>query len=234
MWSVTVFKVAEQGETLEKVKNRLDSRPLTITHTVTGAEGESVVLNTAIQNVSGLPLGGEATASGQLRYQEQYETETMDGIRQTQVRTQMAEFAFIQNPLLLLVLRGNMESRRVAGKISRLLYNQNDDPILACRIYPHDLDAFIAQHGPDLRECALGRMSTPDINKVRLTGQNVEADPGYARYAAHGEKDSIRVHLATIGRTIGISGTASVRFYARMELGEKVEFLRQYILDMCK
>lgn len=234
MESVTVFKVAEQGETLEKVRNRLDSRPLTTTQTVTGIEGEPVVLTTTIKNVSGRPLGGEAAVSGLIRYQDKYEAEDIDGTKQTQVRTHTAEFAFIQNPVRLLVLKGNAESRRVAGKISRLLYNQNDDPILACRIYPHDLDEFIAQHDPGLRACALGKLSTPDINKVRLTGQNVEADPGYERYAAHGEKDSIRVHLAEIDKTIGITSAASVQFYNKLDIGEKVEFLRYYVLDMCK
>lgn len=234
MESVTVFMVVEPDETLKKVKDRLDSRPLTATQTVTGAEGEPVVLTTTIKNVSERPLGGEVAVSGRLRYQDKYETEDIDGIRQTQVRTHMAEFAFIQNPVRLLVLKGNVESRRVASKISRLLYNQNDDPILACRIYPHNLDGFIAHHNPDLRACAVGRLSIPDLSKVRLTGQNVEADPGYERYAEHGEKDSIRVHMAEIDKTIGISRTASVQFYNKMELDEKVEFLRQYVLDMCK
>ena len=79
-----------------------------------------------------------------------------------------------------------------------------------------------------------GKVKLPDLSKVRLTGPNVEADPGYERYAERGEKDSIRVHMTEIDKTIGISGTASVQFYNRMELGEKVEFLRQYVLDMCK
>lgn len=234
MNSVTIFQVAEPDETLENVKNRMDSRSLTLTQIVTGAEGEPVELTTAITNVSRRSLGREAAVSGQLRYQDKYETEDIEGASKTQVQTHKAEFAFIQNPIRLLVLKGNIESRRLAGKISRLLYNQNDDPIIACQIRPHDLDEFLAHHNPDLRACALGKLSIPDLSNVRLTGQNVEVDPGYGRYAKHGEKDSIRVYMADIDKTIGISRTASVQFYNKMELDEKVEFLRQYILDMCK
>ena len=73
-------------------------------------------------------LGGEAAVAGRLRYQDWHEIEDMNGTRKTQVTTHTVEFAFIPNPIRLLVLKGKTDAGKIAGKISRLIYNQKRRP----------------------------------------------------------------------------------------------------------
>ena len=234
MGSVTIFQVVEAGETVASIKSKLDKldkSPPTF-KTVPGAQGEDVKLATTITNVSGRPLGGQDAVSGLFKYQDVSEANDIDGVRHTQMKTYTIQFAFIPDPLRLLIFKG-AGARAVAARMSSLVYNQSDDPILACRIHPHQLTAFMAEHAHELRSCALSNLSMPGVKKVRLAGMRVEDDPGYQRYDGHGEKDSIQVYLPATGMHIAVNGSASVRFYRNLEIDEQIEFLREYILDMC-
>jgi len=236
MGSVTVFKVVEPHETLNGVKTKLDRLANSPPQfkTVSGAQGEDVRLATTVTNVSGRPLDGRDAVSGWFKYEDQHETEDIAGIRHTHVKVYTAQFVFIPDPLRLLVFKGNAPARVVAARMSRLIYNQSDDPILSCRILPYRLDEFANTQASELKASALVNMSTPGITKARFAGPDVNTNPNYQRCNEHGEKDSIRVYLNQHDMQIAISSAASIQFFKRnLEIDDQLTLLYRYVLDLC-
>ena len=141
--AITIFQVVSRDETLQHIKQMLKKNRQPDVQIVNDPQGNDIELRTTIERVRNLndKYGDNIFAS--LKYDFTDDYVDRDGNHKSVTKSNTVEFAFISGSIYLLVFTSKNEANKIAEKISRIIYNQKDDPILSCQIRAPNMEKFI-------------------------------------------------------------------------------------------
>lgn len=232
--SIKIFQVVDQTKTLQDIVKILKRQKPDVKKTL-NSQGEEVDLHTTIDLVKekqNSTYGTGVFASIKYDYLDNYTDR--DGKQQSIIKSKIVDFAFISGSVWLLIFTRESESDKIATKISRIIYNQQEDPVLICQIFPHEMNGFLNKHPHSLKRCNWDGVNLPNLNKVNFLGTDMGDSADYNRFDSHGQKNSLMVFLHRFGITISLNRQASIHFYSKQTKDEQINFIVTHILPMCR
>lgn len=227
--SITAYQVVGGDKTLQQIERSLKRGKFT--RSVERPDGESVVLETS---AGGFKTVGDGNLYATISDEHLDEYKAPGGSLLSVVKVRTIDIAFTSNARHLLVFAGRQGAGPVASKVSEIVFNAKDDPVLACSISPDKIDAFISEHKAEILYCSWSELRIPALNGASLRGSEIGTNLDFKRFDMHGLKNSVRAKLPALGMTLSINREASMHFYTSHELDEQIAFVRKHILPMCR
>lgn len=226
--SITVFQVIGGDKSLEQVARRMKRSSLT--RTAERPDGETVDLKTAV-GAHRTDDDGNLRAAVTEEYLDEYTAP--GGEHRSVVKARTIDVVFTPDVGHLLVFAGKQGAGPIASKVSDIVYNAKDSPVLSCRILPAKIGSFIEAHKAQILSCTWKEMQIPALSGASLNGPEIGANPYFQKFDKHGQKNSVRVRLPALGMTLSINREASLHFYTSHELREQISFIRRHIVPLC-
>ena len=224
---VTIFQVVDRDSTIQYIEENIRGKKLT-EHTIT-REGKDEELETSVDSVKNI----QGNICAVINYDSLVNYKDRSGIWHSVVKSSSVDVVFVRTDVIyLLVFAG--KAGGIANKISRMVFNRKDDPILSCQIRPNEMNGFLEKYKHDMKRCNWSEINLPNLSKASLLGGNVENSRDYGRFDGHGQKNSLMVFLYTFSITISINREASIHFYTKNDANQQVGFITSHILKMCK
>ena len=230
---ITIFEVIVRNETLQNIEKLLKREKKPHVQTVSGPQGEDIELRTTIERIKKQSGEYGDGISASLKYDFTDEYVDRGGKHQSVTKSNTVEFVFISGSIHLLVFTGRNEANKITEKISRIIYNQKEEPILSCQIHARNMERFISEHNPRILACSWKELNIPTLGNASISGTGIEGSHDFRRFNDHGVKHSIRLQIPSKGVTLSMNRNASVHFFTKQDVSEQMAFIKEHVLQMC-
>ena len=230
---ITIFQVVIKSETLQNIENLLKKKRKPHVQTMSGPQGEDIELRTTIERVKKQSGEYGNSVSASLKYDFIDEYVDRDGKRKSVTKASTVEFVFISGSIHLLVFTRRSEANKITEKISRIIYNQKEEPILSCQIQARNMERFIIEHNPRILSCSWKELNIPTLGHASISGTGIEGSHDFRRFDDHGVKHSVRLQIPSKGVTLSMNRNASVHFFTKQDVSEQIAFIKKHVLQIC-
>lgn len=231
--AITIFQVVSRSETLQNIEKLLKKNKKPFIKTITNPEGEEIDLKTTITNVKQQSSNNGVCVSSLLKYDFTDDYEDGEGKQRSVIKTNKVNFVFVSGSIYLLVFTSKSEANKIAEKISKIIYNQSNNPILSCQIRSPSMEKFIEKHNPKILSCSWKELNIPTLGNASISGTGIEESNDFKRFDVHGSKNSIRLQIPNKGVTLSMNRNASVHFFTKHSVLEQIDFIQKHILKIC-
>ena len=191
--SIALFKVEGGDKTLRQIAGSMKRRPLV--STTERPDGEAVELRTSASDIM---TDGNGNLHAKITDEYLDEYTAPEGALSSVVKARTTEIVFTSNPGHLLIFARRQVAGSIAAKVSRIVFGDGGDPVLACRISPEGIGSFIADHNAQILSCSWKELDIPSLSGASRNGAEIGANPDFQRFDTHGLKNSVRVRLPNI------------------------------------
>ena len=225
----TIFQVIENANLIDLEKKLKKVKTQTVKK-VNPIDGEYLDLQITIEDVK----MKNKSIRGKMLY-DYSDTYTDRSGEHLQIKTKYIDFTFLHGSGLYLIIHASTkESIIVKQNFSRIVFNNQVRPILACDITPPAMQGFLDKNPHTVFNCSWDGLNIPGLTGTNLKGGQIESTTDFIRYEKHGMKKSIQLNLTSENITLSLNRQASIHFYTNVDIDSMERFIKDNIIPICR
>lgn len=224
---ITIFEVIKNID-LVNVQKKLKITPITDTEYT--PEGDLVDLVTTIDEIK---IKKNQYVSAVIKQDYLDKWFDRDGKQKSMIKVRFTEFTFYSGSLHLLIHTAFDPASKISALLSKIVFNNKDDPILTRKIHPDKLVRFLDKYKCIIKGCSWKDLDLPNLAQAHLTGFSIDETADFKKYDKHGIRNNVFFNIPSLDITLSVSRTATTSIRNKMERDKKEQFILQNILPLC-